>query len=610
MTIRLANFSGSPFLGWIRVNIDTPPTHHAWMKGMDRFVAAQRTGFDTWAIDVLTSLQPGEVKTLQPYEDPVIDPSFRLGDLPDDPIGYFGIPTIDGMQMQVVSIEPSGAHHAITLRWRQGMFCVDAQLLWAPDRPAWMRGEIMVTCSNPDIPSVTSSPPELRFRCGQAIIFGGIKLPPGAIHDGYSCGFPITLVWPKRLLFPIDYSSAAAFGLMQIGGNAIKSLYHHGNPKFTGNALQWSRNHLPGAMARLSTWDAGPLGVTATSGATGGQEDQVFVGGECMIPDGIGAELVSYFVALGQGRRPCHHLEASGDPLSIVAHPNLRFWDGRAHWHQGVSPDQLGKSRSLTVEDSHNWWGPDVEHWLLNRLYVAARLTGSWSLQRLLEAQARVYLLQWTSEPGISTSQPYAARAIGWEGIGVVHLWKGLANRDLAAAVRLRWIDRLNRVILPSLSHDDIWDIRTDDPRLGQGQWWMPWQQSVGVYGLDLAGEVMSQPAARAAALQGALRVLSDAWTEDQGTWLTSPIRPVGMTDGPPDFAQARAYVHEDCGIPMPATDAPPLFDGSFNLFGMPLAVAVVLRHQPENAVARSIQTQLLRDCGGGHPWIPPEMQR
>lgn len=576
MTIRVANFSGGSFLGWVRCNTDHPPPHAAGRIGTDRFVLGPRTGYDTWAIDVLTHLRAGEVKELDFSAAP--GESFRLDPLPANPLDHFGIPKIDGVPMTLVSLSPSGAHWEIVLRLRVGMLCYDACLLWAPGSP-WMRGELEVTCSNPSMPDMTANVPSSLFTCGLSIVYGGLQY-RGPIADGQRFTAPLMLVWPARLSFPVEYQTAAAVGDGAIGSNGIRKLWPRGNPGFKADALEWSRRHLQGAKSRLSGWEAGPLGVTATSGATGSQEDQVFVGGECMVPAGIGAELVRYHVALGQGRRPCHHLEATGEPLRLEAHPELRIWDGRAHWHRGVSPDQLGKPRSLIVEEANGWWGPDVEHWLFNTVAIASRITGSWSLQRELATQARVYLLQWTAAPGMSTSSPYAARAIGWEGIGVVHLWRGLADRELAAQVRARWLERLRAVLLPSFG-SSVWDVRIDDGRLGPGAWWMPWQQSVGAYGLDLAGEVFAASEARAAALQAALRVVDDAWAYREGQWVSAPSRPV----------------HGEAS-----------FDGSFNLYGMPLAPAVVLQHQPEHPVAQAIMAQLLRDSGGAHPWLPPEV--
>lgn len=589
-TIRLANFSVQPFAGWVRANTDTPPTCASGRMGTARFAVGQRTGLDTWAIDVHTSLRPGEVWTCD--TDSATPEPHAIDPLPADPLAYFGLPTIAGVPLSVVHVSPDGAHYRIDLRARVGpMLVVELFLLWSPDCPGWAIGTLLVTASNPAVPDLVATvPPGFRLEFGSSLVtipgllWGCEIIPAGdTIADGQSRAYPLTIVWP-RLVTPTDYSSAAA--LNQILTNGITSLYPGGNPRLRAgaSALAWGREHVADAVASLHRWEPPRgLGVNPRSGDTGAQEDQVFVGAECMTPDGIGCDYVRYLTALAQSRRPCHHYEAGGEPLDLSRHPQLRFWDGRAHWHRGVSPDQLGKPRALTEQESQGWWGPDVEHWLLNTLAVASRITGDRALQRLLEAQARVYLLQWTAEPGLSTSSTYAARAVGWEGIGVVHLWRCLANRALAVAVHDRWLDRLDRVLLPKLSASDIWDIRQDDPRLGPGAWWMPWQQSVGAYGLDLAGQTFGRDDARQVALNGALRVLYAAWKLDGGTWLSAPSRTVSQAE-------------------------PAQFDGSFNLFGMPLAPATILRHNPNHSTAKEIMAQLIRDAKGGHPWLPPEV--
>jgi hypothetical protein len=85
---------------------------------------------------------------------------------------------------------------------------------------------------------------------------------------------------------------------------------------------------------------------------------------------------VVYLSALQMAHRPCHHREADGTQFDPSTHPDLVFWDGRAHWHTGVSPDQLGKPRGLSREETSSWYGPDVEHAITTPLFAAARYNG------------------------------------------------------------------------------------------------------------------------------------------------------------------------------------------------------------------------------------------
>lgn len=183
-------------------------------------------------------------------------------------------------------------------------------------------------------------------------------------------------------------------------------------------------------------------------------------------------------------------------------------------------------------------------------------------------------------DPRLSTSQPYAARAVGWEGIACVALWFGLADRDLAQKVCDRWLARARNIVVPRLSamSGGIWDPRRDD-RLGPGMWWIPWQQAVGSYGLDLAGEVFLCDEARQLALAAALVVLEQGWMQVRGSWVAVPVKPV---------------------------DATYSYDESYNDFGMPLGIATILRHDPQHAQARAIWTQLAQSWSGR--WTPPEL--
>jgi hypothetical protein len=302
------------------------------------------------------------------------------------------------------------------------------------------------------------------------------------------------------------------------------------------------------------------------------------VRGEALLPGGVGAEVIAYLSALKLAARPCHHLEADGRPLDLAAHvsPRLVFWDGRPHWSSIVSPDQLGKLAQPTLLETKLWWGPDVEHWLMNTLAAATRLTGSPACQWLLAHQARIYLLQCTTEPGLSTSTVFAARAAGWEGMLAVHLWRELEDRTLAAAVRTRWLDRFQQVIAPSYTNrlQDVWDPRFCDPRLGKGWWYFPWQQAVGAYGIDLACAELGPTSGRQLARAGAEAVLRDAFVWSGDAW---------------ECRDAVALEGRYSPI------------GSTWLFGLPMAVAVVLRQQPTHPTATSIWQQMRADAT--MPW-------
>jgi len=436
----------------------------------------------------------------------------------------------------------------------------------------------------------------LWLRYGDAITLtpglpaGAPIVAPGeTFADGQARTLPVTFAW-LRHFGPASLGAVVDSWTMGLGACGIGRLWADGNEHLPVGfrPLAWAGPKLPGSVAGLHTWDRPIVGPSPRSNDTGAQEDQVFVGGEALPSGGAGAEQVRYLAALKLANRPCHHLEIDGSTLDPSRHvdPRLLCWDGRAHWHTGVSPDQLGKPRGLDITESRGWWGPDVEHWLYQTAFAAARLTGSPAIQAELSTQANIYLLTCTTVPGWANSGWFAARAVGWECIMAVNLWRQIEDRGLADRVRARCEDRIRLVFVPQLNPKPagIWDVRTDDPRLGPGAWWIPWQQGVGAYGIDLAGAVFGVADARDLGYTAASAVLRDAWVKVGSRWQSQAQRPV---------AGATAS------------------DESFNLFGMPLAVAVVLSHDGSDAKARAIWQQITTDATltTQTSWLAPAIQ-
>jgi hypothetical protein len=144
--------------------------------------------------------------------------------------------------------------------------------------------------------------------------------------------------------------------------------------------------------------------------------------------------------------------------------------------------------------------------------------------------------------------------------------------------VAAHWRNRVTFIIYPQLSSKDVWDIRVDDARLGSGSWWMPWQQSLGCYGIDLACEVLGPVQGRQVALRGAKKILADAWQ--------------GLTE-----------------YELLAIDGRSSRSGMFQTAWMPLSVATVLRHEPNNPRAREIWTRIVQNSQGNGRWLPVEIR-
>lgn len=625
--VRLANYSSEPFSGWARAVVDTKPLPVGEVDGVI-CVRGRQTGLDTWAVDLRVALKPNEQRTID--LGTAKRARWAIGPLPADPARFFGarLPTVNGTELQLRDARQDGTALSMHFQGRlakelptggsaSSLWHVDFWCLWRPDEPGLMTGEVVCCASNPSIPDVlcessgaassavaasstasatsstgvatdadsTTALTGLRLSWGDALVhvpgagWNAPIVPPSTFATGQARGVPVTLVWPRNVIN--DWFAVVAGVNRSVCAVGIAKLLPDGNPTLPAgfNATAFTTGLYQESLRRLHTWEPPLLGPAPQSGTTGSQEDQVFVGGECFAPDGLGAEQVRYLNALRILSRPCHHLQEDGtivDPSAMT--PRLTYWDGMPFAHPVVNPyGLLGKPRNPTVDECHGWSGPDVEHWLMNQTVAAARLTGSRALQWELRCQAMVYFGQQTTYSGWSTSQPWASRAVGWEAIAAVHLWRNLEDRLLAERVRLHWLDRFGTVIAPAWRDRDVVDVRFNDPRLGPGAWTIPWQASVGAYGLDLAGEQFGVPEARSIALRLASVVVRDAWDFRDGRWVSRAQQPVS---GPYMFG-----------------------DESFNGFGMPLAPAVVLRHDPNNARASSIWSQI---AGNGGSWIAP----
>lgn len=612
--VHVANYSGAEFEGWKRATVDVVPPAVAGLVGDVRYVLGRRIGSDARVVDVRVRLNPGEIRSID-LSGATTAP-FTLGPLPANPLEYFGLPSIAGVPFSIVDAKPDGAAWLAHLRARTGpMLCTDLWVTWYPDQPSWATAEAVVTASNPSVPDLVATVPEdfrLRFGAADVAVPGLILEPPtegaravGArllpagtvLGDGQARSFPLVFIWRQHLTSEREWSSAGAAASLSICANGIARLWPDGNPQPVADPLTWTRRNWAGAIARLHAWDAGPIGVAARSGDTGAQEDQVFVGGECCSgPASLGAETVRYLVALGQSRRPCQHLEANGSLLDLAKHPKLVMWSGRAHWHTGVSPDQLGKPRALGEIESHGWSGPDREHWLCNNLAIAYRISSSPALQWQLEAQARLFLLQETVDPKLSTSDFSAERAIGWAGIVAVHLWRSLEDRTLAEQVAQRWRDRVAKVYVPKLQGkpQDVWKPQPDARLVADTGWrplnFMPYQQAIGAYGLDYACRLLGPPEGRELALRGA-RAAMRAWElQEDGRWKPWSYRGYSTTEQVP-FVEGRGAAH-----------------GQNVWVWFTPAVWMLREREQQNEQARAIWQQVVRETDP--KWVPVEANR
>lgn len=592
-TIRVANHSAAPFNGWKRVTVDIMPPHEAGTVDGVTYVLGRQCGLNLRVLDIKVSLAGGETKSYDLSRATKL--TWFPAPVPTDLNYHFGgQPTIGNDPMIALPPVRDGAAYSARYLGRVGRtILIDLALLWYPDKPAFATGEVFISSSNPNTPDLTEAvPPGLAIKFGDSIplaLGGGPNLlAPGlSLADGQGRCFPITFVWLRHLQSAEDWATAGATAFQQIGGVGIKSLFPDGNPQLPAgfNVRDWFNQHYGRTVSNLRTLDHPTLGPAADTGQTGAVEDQTFVGGEMFAKDptgkevGIGAELLNYYAALNTSGHPMHHSEYDGSIITRAKRPNLRLFYSRPH---SSGSDRLGKTRDLQLIESSWWNGPDMQHWTINRLYAAARTMGTVMTQRLLEHHANNFIIQVTTTPGWATSAIWSSRELGWYGISVYRLWLALENRQLAEQVKNHWIEYHNKIVLPQLGSKTIWDVRLNDSRLGTGEWWMPWQQAIGCYGIDLAGKEFNHPQARAFALASAKRIMAEAYVLENGLWVEYELKAI-------DGRRQRS--------------------GMFTTSWMPLAIATILRNEPNNAQAIAIWNQIKIDAGNNGRWMPPEVK-
>lgn len=594
--VRLANLAG-PFAGWVRTTVDGPLPVLAGVADGVQFVVGRQVGDAVHVVDLRVTLAAGEARQVNLAAG--VANQWRLPALPANPIAHFGgIATIAGVPLAWVSLQADGAGYLAHQRARVGrMFCADLWTLYRPDEPGWAAAEVIVTCSNPGVPDLGATVPEaFVLQFGDALTWvpgrplGAPLIAAGTMFgDGQARALPLTFVWPRHVR-TTDWTSVGAAAGLGVRAVGLSQLLPDGNPLmpigFSGRA--WAAPLLGEAVRRLHTWETAIVGPLKNSSDPGRQEVQTYhPGGEAMVGDGVGAELVRYLSAMhAHASRPCNQLEADGSPFNPVLHPHCLFWDGRVHWHPNVSPDRLGKPRTITSEETNGFWGPDVQHNYVGDLAAAARLTGSPACQWLLDRQAMVYLMQSTVNPAWSTSAVEGARQWGCEANLVLDMAHDLEDRALAGQVVQRWTDRMLGLFVPQMAGRDLWKVWDNDARVnptGQGVQW--WQEAFAAGAIDRTAAMIGPEAARAPALRMAKRVLASAWSLDpNGQWRSQAQGPI---DGTPNDGNPASHAFDD--------------------FGMPLSVWCVLRHEPLNQRARAIMAQLLTTQGEyARRWLPP----
>lgn len=544
--IRVTNLGGHPYRGWATATLpdeSLPERGHA-----ASYAVGRKVGRGYHLLHLRVDLDPGEVQTLtlEDAHDADVPNPVLPAEAAADPLAYFGRLRVLGTPLEMVSATPDGPSLLFHLRARVAPLLVaDAWVQYYPGQ-AWAPLEVLLTASNVTIPDTrylatedvvleADAQVQVSLRGHQHHPGGPVLLPAGTTI-GTDQGFPYTgtILWVDRLT---DYQSAGAWVQAPILASAAPEEWagHFGPygmwgelpPRFQPRA--WVQNHLGAALDRLDSWDAGPLGPAASSTVTGAQEDQGFVKcSETFHPDGNGAQFVRYLVALKMAHRPVGYRDARGGPIHPGDHPSLVLWNGRPHWHTGVSPDQLGKPSGQSV-DWHGWFGPDREHWLVNTLCGSYLLTGSPLLQQLIHDQSTVVLLGETVDPRLSTSHSGAPRGVGWTMLACAWIWHCLDSDATADALEARVRARAAAVLVPELTRPDTWDVRyfgtTTDNRIMKDlpaavRAWIPWQHAIAAMGLEAGHRTWPDiPGLGELARQAARTVVDHGWSLNSTTY-------------------------------------------------------------------------------------------
>lgn len=600
-TVQIANYSDSGYDGVIRLTVDKKPPFESGGNGFVKYHVGRKVGKDTWIVDVQTHIAS--------HQNRLIDlgklPELGVAPLKLPKMDYFGGPAkINGQAMDVDWIKQDGRCFRIKLRKRVGHFMVLAWIKWWPDMPYAAEAEVVVDATDHTYEGFNYLTDGFNFSFGNGVPYlvgKGVTneiVEKTVFRDGQARTIPVKFLWLDHIRSPKDFPSIGAWFSDGVVGYGLSRLYPDGNPIYPtvhDSYQDWTMNVLDKSTRALHSWEAPPIGGAAISTVTGAQWDQTFRGNEMI--SFTGAVKAYYFGALNLSKRPCHILQQNGDNMKLYHtsyDPRLLYWHGRTHWHTGVSPNRLGKKGEF-YEGKFDWLGPDVDHWLISSLTMATRATGSEALQWQLEQHAVLYTLQYTTERGFATSAPHSARARGWECLASVLLYDNLENRELAEEVKKHNLARLEKVILkedPRIMHPMPWEPRIqtrDSMPFDQTtfDWWFPWQQSIGAYGIWLSGRYFDHKPSVEYGVRAARACVEMNWQklDNEKRYRGTGNLPVGQwIPRDPAWYDARPRWFEQ------TWDVP----------------AVFVAHQSGDAKATEIWNQVLQESRGGGSWFPP----
>jgi hypothetical protein len=269
---------------------------------------------------------------------------------------------------------------------------------------------------------------------------------------------------------------------------------------------------------RGGPWDDWPLGLFPYPARTGDQHDfgaikllEIFASGR---PYGIEEARIN---ASEEALRPVHHREADGTPVLARNHPNWVAWDGRTHFSQTISPDRLGKPYPGAPVDANGWFGRDNEHWSSLTLASTYLLTRSPSLRYELDNEAELFVSSHTlpsEKPGFATNGMGAARGVGRALLSMS--WNYLLTGN--DTLRDRMVAWVKEVVWPTCQVTKVTGpvrplaVSDPDSRILNREHWRPWEETIGILGLEAMFRVTGTTEAHVAAAFAASTTMTAGW--------------------------------------------------------------------------------------------------
>lgn len=269
--------------------------------------------------------------------------------------------------------------------------------------------------------------------------------------------------------------------------------------KGVAGAIQRGARWLKKLHEPRDRWAPAELGMLPSTGSTGSQEDFGWTHAEWISPvePRFAAGVLDWhlYESYLEARRPNGWREPDGSRLVPENHPDLAFWNGVPHWHNGVSPDQLGQAPNQGPQ-THGFFGPDREHWSNRLLTSIAQISGDPILQEIVRDQIAVYLAAQTIDPKFTTSHAGAARGIGRVLESACWLYRACSDPVMRTRLSKRLSDRITKIILPETMRSyevKAISVHPPDGRNLQGRvpFWMPWQDMMASHGMAVCAYML-----------------------------------------------------------------------------------------------------------------------